>query len=350
MISKPFSRNLTSGLRPVRSYKFLPFFIVAVFVFGGCSHKTEVPLSVSEAQKKFEAKCLKDFNLHVRTREVGRTFWVYLPTKDPIFDYEVQTKNTAGAEPKNASPLALNYSDGKFANGVFSFEYDVIKNLKTKPGEDYGFNSSYTDSYIKNQNNIYTAISDVFFNSKPKAGEKQPQFFSIIITDIKKGIETRSIFYLQDFMRYWAQDIPYEELMKRFLADQKGSAAMIGDETGTHVQYRDIPMSEFLTKQILNRIRFKFQRSDFPPSPDYDKTIMGIVADTLRYYNFEDFTNVRLNNMRTGKKYIFDKQQLSDFGEDKPPEPKSRLIHIRFKDGQVQFNDEKETSQTNQSL
>ena len=220
--------------------------------------------------------------------------------------------------------------------------------------EDYGYSSSYTDTYIKDQNNIFTAVSDVFFNTQARKGEIEPQFFVITITDIKKGIETQGIFYLEDFKRYMTGDLPYEEYGKRFLADSKGGQSLIGDETGSHLKYRDIGMGEFLTKQIINRINFKFQRSDFPPPDDYDKSIVDIVADTLRYYDFKDYSTVQLVNLRprsaeinvhTGefqtKKFLFEKNQLTNFGEDASGTAKEgKLIHIRFENGKAQFNQE----------
>ena len=339
---KLFSRNSASSPLPILRYRIFAVFILVAFVLSSCSQKIEQKFTVNEAQKKFEDKCLKDFNLHVRTRQVGRTFWIYLPLKGPIFDYEVQ-KSSASGEPKNAPKYALNFVDGKFNNNIFSFEYDIIDKKKSKD-EDYGFSSSYTDNYVKNQNNLFTSIYEVFFNTKAKAGEVLPQFFVLVITDIKKGIETRGTFYLKDFMRYMSGDIPNDEYMKRFLSDRKGSPSMIGDETGSHIKYKDIPMEEFLTKQIVNRVHFKFQYSDFSPTDNYDNAIVSIAADTLRYYHFEDFTNVRLINLRLAKNFLFDKSQLVNFGEDKPKENKGKLVHIRFKDGKPEFNEEPPSS------
>ncbi len=339
MKSKVSSKNLASTALPSRRYNFLTFIVLSALVLVGCSgEKLEPKFTVTEAQKAFQAKCLKDFNMHVRTRQVGSTFWIYLPIKDPIFDYEVQKPKPPGSQP-SPNKFVVNFTDGKYKNGLFTFEYDIVEKKKTKD-EDYGFSSSYTDSYIKNQNNLFTAVYEIFFNTKPKGDEVLPQFFVIVITDIKKGIETRATFYLDDFVRFMSGAIPYDEYVKRFLSDRKGNPAMIGDETGSHLRYSSITMSEFLTRQIVNRISFKFQYSDFPPGESYDNTIIGIVADTLRYYKFNDYTNIRLNNIRLSKKYLFDKSQLVNFGEDKPKENQGRLIHIRFKDGKPEFEEQ----------
>ncbi len=266
---------------------------------------------------------------------VGQTFWIYMPTQEPIFDYEAQ-KETAGADTaKKPSPFMVQFAEGIFKENRFALEYDIIKRTKVKT-EDYGYNSSYTDSYIKAQNNLFTCISDVFFNNE--IADTPPQFFVMVVTDIKKGIETRATFYLEDFKRYMTGDLPYEEYMKRFIADTKGGQNFIGDETGSHIKYEEVAMTDFLTKQMVNRIRFKFERSDFNPPEDYDDAIVGIVADTARYYNFQKFDQLQLSNLRLNKKFIFDRGQLSTFGDDiglKPPLSNGRLIHIRFDNGKV---------------
>ncbi len=305
----------------------------------GCTPKIEPKISVAQAHKRFEEKCRTELDLHVITRIVGATFWVYLPTKDPIFDYESQKDNSAEAARK-PNKYAVQFIDGNFKDKRFSFEYDIVDRKKSK-GEDYGYSSSYTDSYIKLQNDLFRAISEVFFDAEAKKGEETPKFIVIVITDIKKGIETRATLYLEDFKRYMTQDLPYDEYMKRFLADTKGGQSLIGDETGEHIQYSDIELSDFLTKQIINRINFKFQRSDFPPEGDIDTAIAGIIADTARYYNFKDFSNVSLSNLRQDKKLIFETAQLKTLGDD--PENKinaeGKLIHIRFENGEAKISE-----------
>ncbi|MBI4309199.1 MAG: hypothetical protein HY591_02595 [Candidatus Omnitrophica bacterium] len=331
-------RASTSFKRLVLSFFFL-------LTMAGCGGEKPAPvlMSMTAAQKKFEQKCREDFDLHVITRMAGSTLWIYLPVKDPIFDYEAQKENSGEAH-KKPSKFTVQYLDGNFKDGNFFFEYDIVTRKKVK-AEDYGYSSSYTDNYVKAQNNLFTAISDVFFNAKPKAGEADVKFVVIVITDIKKGIETKATLSLEDFKRYMSGDLPYEEYMKRFLADTKGGQSMIGDETGSHLQYKDVALPEFLAKQIINRINFKFTRSDFEPPDDYDKTITGIIADTARYYHFEKFSTARLHNLRLQKEFVFERNQLAQFGDDtdfsSPKIPsQGKLIHIRFDNGEVQLNEE----------
>ena len=311
-------------------------------LFLGCTpHAKEIPLTVTQAQKKLEDKCREEFDLHIITRQTDNTFWIYLPLNEPIFDYESKKENSLGDERKTPK-FTLQYADVHFKEGQFILEYDVVT-LKRSQQEDYGFSSAYTDGYIKKQNNLFTAVSDVFFNARAADGEKLPEFFIMMITDIKKGIETRGTFYLEDFQRYMTGDLPYDEYMKRFLADTKGGQSMIGDETGTHLDYKPVVMPDFLSKQMINRIKFKFQRSDFAPAGDYDKTVAAIAADTVRYYDFKDFNGILLNNLRQDKKIHYNRADLAAFGEDAPAagkRPKGKLIHIRFDNGEAHFDDE----------
>jgi hypothetical protein len=140
------------------------------------------------------------------------------------------------------------------------------------------------------------------------------------------------------------EGIPYDEFSKRVLQESKGSTDYIGDEIGQHLEYNDIKMPDFLTKQMLNRIRYKFTQSDFPPQEKYEEAIIGIIADTTRYYHFKDFNEVHTDDVRTQKKMIFTPRQLDFFGEDKPKDTdqasNGKLIHIIFENGKTTFKEQ----------
>jgi hypothetical protein len=334
--------------------KFSSIFLSSLLVFSlgvnGCAKHEPPPRAVGESLEFFEKKCREDYELIVKTRLVGSTLWVYLPTKNPIFDYEAQ-KQQAGAEDAKKPKFIVDYVDTKFADKAFNLEFDIVDKKKSSD-ENYGFSSSYTDSYLKMQNNLFTALSEAFFGIKAKKNEVTPEFAVIVIADIKKGIEARITFYLRDFERFMVGDLPYDEYMKRFLPETKGSESFIGDETGTHLEYTEVKMPDFLARQITNRINFKFQHSDFPPDmKSFDNTLVGIVSDTLRYYEFKDYKELSLNNLRADKKYIFTPAQVATFTDDvsagdKAPDAagNGKLIHIIFEDGKAKIKGEEESS------
>jgi hypothetical protein len=185
---------------------------------------------------------------------------------------------------------------------------------------------------------LFTAITETLLDPKTPIS-----FVVIVITDIKKGIEIRYTFYLEDYRMASVEGIPYDEFSKRILQESKGNTDYIGDEIGQHLEYTDINLPEFLTKQIINRIRFKFTQSDFPPQETYEEPIIGIVADTTRYYHFKDFKELRTSDLRTKKKMIFTPAQLDSFGDDKPKaedKSKGKLIHIIFENGKTTFKEQ----------
>jgi hypothetical protein len=181
---------------------------------------------------------------------------------------------------------------------------------------------------------LFTAITETLLDPKTPIS-----FVVMAITDIKKGIEARYTFYLEDYRMASVEGIPYDEFSKRVLQESKGSTDYIGDEIGQHLEYNDISMPDFLTKQMINRIRFKFTQSDFPPQENYEEAIIGTIADTTRYYHFIDFKELRTDDLRTKKKMIFTPKQLDFFGEDKPkdtdPKSSGKLIHIIFENGKT---------------
>ena len=231
------------------------------------------------------------------------------------------------------------YINGSYKNSTFYFEYDVVPKIKSDL-QNEGIRNEGTDYFNKLYNNLFTAVTETLL--EPTA--TPVSFVVIAITDIKKGIEARYTFYLEDYRMASVGGLPYEEFSKRVLQESKGSTDYIGDEIGQHLEYNDISMPDFLTKQMISRIRFKFTQSDFPPQQNYEEAIIGIIADTNRYYSFKDFTQLHTDDIRTKKKMIFVPHQLDFFGDDKPKnevqKQNGKLIHIIFENGKTTIKDQ----------
>jgi hypothetical protein len=337
MRSKLFSKNSASNPPHARRWP-LPkailassLLLVLLTAAGGCTPKKNAAAPpVTELQKKFETKCRKDYNLHIFARLVGKTFWIYAPTDKPLFDFAAESP-TPPDPLKKPAKYDLLYINGSFKNNSFYFQYDVIQKNKADI-QNNGVTEKETDYFNKLYNNLSTAVTETLLDTPIS-------FVVIAITDIKKGLELRVTFYMEDYRRASIGGIPDEEFRNRILQEFKGSTNYIGDQTGDHLEYDDIRMPDFLTKQMVNRIRFKFTQSDFPPQESYEEAILGIIADTTRYYHFKDFKQLYTDDIRTNKKMIFTPKQLDFFGEDKPKKddqkPNGKLIHIIFEDGKT---------------
>jgi len=304
---------------------------------GGCTSKKIVLArpAVTDLQKKFELKCRKDYNLNIITRLVGKTFWIYAPTDKPLFDFAAETPSPPDPLKKPAK-YDLLYINGSYKDNIFYFEYDVIPKIKSDL-QNEGIKNEGTDYFNKLYNNLFTAVTETLLDPKTPVS-----FVVMSITDIKKGIEARYTFYLEDYRMASVEGIPYDEFSKRVLQESKGSTDFIGDEIGQHLEYNDILLPDFLTKQMVNRIRFKFTQSDFPPQENYEEAIIGIIADTNRYYHFKDFKELHTTDIRNKTTKIFTPKELDFFGEDKPKgaETKGKLIHIIFENGNTTFKEQ----------
>jgi hypothetical protein len=341
---KLFSKNSASSQPRARCWPRPKTLLTLGILFGlvaamaGCSSK-KIALprpELTDLQKKYETKCRKDYKLNVITRLVKRTFWIYAPTDKPLFDFAAEPPGVPNPT-KKLPKYDLLYINGTFKNNAFNFEYDIIPKIKSNTQSE-GVRNEGTDHFNKLYNNLFTAITETLLDPKTPIS-----FVVIVITDIKKGIEIRYTFYLEDYRMASVEGIPYDEFSKRILQESKGNTDYIGDEIGQHLEYTDINLPEFLTKQIINRIRFKFTQSDFPPQETYEEPIIGIVADTTRYYHFKDFKELRTSDLRTKKKMIFTPAQLDSFGDDKPKaedKSKGKLIHIIFENGKTTFKEQ----------
>ena len=139
-----------------------------------------------------------------------------------------------------------------------------------------------------------------------------PDFFNIVLADIGKGIEMRLLFYFPDLKKVMSpsQDIPQEEFILRYITDFSGDKEIIGDKAGRHLSFKETTWPEFLSRQVENRINFKYGRSSFPPGDEAQKEVLSAVSETLRVYDFQDFESVMLVDLVTEETKQIDKNNL----------------------------------------
>ncbi len=228
--------------------------------------------------------------------------------------------------------FSIEYIDGTFENDQFSFEYDIIPT--TREPKSYGYQTTYAEAYSTKQNNLLSCIKESFFDAKGEANQKLPVFVVIVIADIVKGIETRTTLNLLDFKKYMSGALPYDEYVKRYVSDTHGHPDIIKDWKGKHLKFTDISWSEFLSKQIVSRVQFKYMRSDFQPTHNHEKEILRMVAAATDAYSFEDFNKIKLSDLRSETESFFDKDQLVTFKEEiekiviDPTNFKANIIYI----------------------
>jgi len=329
-----------------------------ILFLNSCAPKPPQELTPTEAHKKLVDLCKNEYNLDVTTKAFENTLWIYLP-----MDHSFLSLTTSEKGPiKSSDPdkkQKINFLDGQFSDGAFQMRYDI--GLSETYTDDRGIGTRVSEEYTVKQRFLFSAITRAYAEVEKKPysdqyaekvpgdttfmGERKntthkklvhsyvktanvPDFFVIIIADIKLGIETRTYLYLQDLRRASIDQGFGEEYIKRVIVDQPmGHQIIIGDKKGSHLEAYDLSWPEFLSKQMTYRINFKYQRSAFPPSNDTRLELLTIAADTVAAYDFEDFASIQLHDLDNGTTFSTAREDLTSYRSESS---EGRLIHIRF--------------------
>lgn len=311
--------------------------LCAVVSLSGCS-KPPAPKpspSLAEANKNFLELCKKDYNLNPKLKFLGNTMYIYLPLEHNIISLKATgTPSIDDTAEKSRNILFLN---AEFQNNDFLITYHIepFKKYAISPG--YG--SPYDEQYRKKQQFLLQALTrtyneldqedapgDVYYHNvrkqetheetvRFKPVKNSPDFIVVTITDIKKGIEIVTTFYYTDYKYISLGRLPTDEYFKRIITEPLGNINAIGDFDGTHITYKDITWPEFIAKQIIHRIKFKYQQSGTPPTKTDEEEILSIVKSAIDAYNFQDFDNVILKNLADGETTTINKEELENHTE-----------------------------------
>ncbi|MBF0330452.1 MAG: hypothetical protein HQL17_00835 [Candidatus Omnitrophica bacterium] len=305
----------------------LVFILITALSLGGCDALKDKKYTASEAEKKLASFCLKEGNLNVITKQLGKTLWVYAPLQDAIFD--VKPSSDKKDTERKIMPYSLLSLQSEFSQKYFKFNFDVVTDVLS--GEPTTYGSSYNETYTKKRQLIYQALQESLFNAKGTDKEPIPQFIVILVADINRGVATKSIVYLRDLRQYMTEAVPPDEYYMREINEVIGQETMIHDTKGLYVPYAEISWTYFLTEQIKNRIKFKFTASDFPPDTDPVTEIATMAANTLRLYPFGEYAGVVLYDVRAKKETVLAKEELKKYAVKTAwEETQGRLTTIRF--------------------
>lgn len=302
----------------IQMQKCKNFLTLLVFTatLAGCAPTPFSSVTLNEAHQKFLKICQEEFHYPVITKNFPNTLWIYLPTEESFFDFQASPEGPQKSDQPTEGQV-LQFLDVNFENQNFQISYaaDTVKQYKDDPG----YASVYNEKLSEMQNRIQTAILRAFGEvpASAAAGEKVPDFFVVVIADIKREIEARSLFYFEDFKQGQADPpgISTDEYIKRFINEVNGHPGIVNDTGGGHQDYHDITWPEFLSRQLQHRIRFKYQMSDFKPGPETETELIKIVHEALSTYDFKDFAAVKLLNLATGKTTVLAPSELKIFGK-----------------------------------
>ncbi|MEI6631851.1 MAG: hypothetical protein WCL25_04485 [bacterium] len=287
--SKPSSRK---PARPV-----LSSLCGLLLLLAGCSSSTSPTYLTQDISAAIQNICKNEYNLDVKTKLVGQTLWIYLP---------VENMFTKSDKPEKYSErFAVDYAQGEFKESLFKMEYLVRPVPETMKQQGYKYDKAVSEKV----NNVWKVLRRVIF-STDHSKNNAPKFFYMITADTKNGFKIQELFYSLDLKKVSYGYISWSEYQHRSIQETQLSPFIIGDKQGLHLNYKDITMEEFLSRQISHRIKLKFQKTEVEKNADIDKEIYKIIAHTLKIYNFKDFTAVELNNLLTRDKAVLSKADV----------------------------------------
>jgi len=193
--------------------------------------------------------------------------------------------------------FAIKQNDLELRNGLVKVDYAI----KAIPEKEQTQEYKYSKAISEKMNGIWNLVRRVLF-SMNRSKDLEPKFICLIISDIKNGFEISEICYYQDLKKISYNFISPEEYQHRSVQDFNLHPQIIGDTEGTHIDYSDITLENFITKQIQYRIKLKFQKPEVEKNADIDKEIIKIIEHTIKTYGFKDFKTIELNNADTNRK------------------------------------------------
>ncbi len=311
-------------IKPPIIRQFFPFLLI---VFFGCAQPAaEDPLAISDPLNKLIRVCYEENNLDVTVTPFDHTVWIYLPLEENFLETKATSRGPLNSDQPSISP-SIKFLNGRFADGQFFLKADIAPS-KGYP-KDYGYTSQFSEQFKTAQRQILSAISRVYSPlSETPDKDDVPEFFVLVIADITNGLETKTLLNFEDLKRAHIDQSFHGEYAKRVISEQPlGNAKIIGDKKGNYIDYKDITWPEFLVKQMVFRVNFKYQRSSFPPSNDTRMELLTIAADTVTAYNFTDFTSVELEDLNAQTTFSTSQEDLTAYISE---QSQGRLIHIKF--------------------
>ena len=280
--------------------------ILFVLLICGCTSSTSPSYLKETLTQKIQDICKEEYQLNVTATIVGSTLWVYFPVEDLL-------EKTDKPE-KYVEKFSIEANNVQIKERMLTLDYSI----KPVPEKEKFENFRYNKKVAEQQNNIWKVIRRVLF-SMGGPEKNAPKFLCIVTADIKNGFEIKQIFFLLDIKKVSYGFFSSEEYRHRIAEEIDSPPEIIGDKTGAHLKYKDITLGEFVTLQIQQRIKLKFQKPEVAEKADIDKEILKVVRYTLNTYGFKDFSEVELNNIVTNNKVILNKAAVLDSPNEEKP-------------------------------
>lgn len=296
-----------------RKFWYVIFLAVFVCFCSNCT-KHKGPPTNEELANKIRDTLKSDTNLDVVTRVEGKTLYIYLPTKEKI--YEV--KRDPFPSPDVFLGPTLVFAGVKHEKSEFTIEYtyETFKSETRQRQYMKGFDKAPTEYASR-----LVRVSLYDLTQALSSSDDRFTFFVLIIADIKEGIEISYMLHERDLKKWLTLGQGFE-LHKSIITNANGSKSIINDTLGKHIDYKDINMADFLCDRIylaLVRDLDEELKKQHPEIPWSNKDFTEISAAILKKFNeithsydFLAFRNVIIKDVYTHKEKVTSFSELLD--------------------------------------
>ena len=277
--SKRSSRNLAKAA--------LNNICVACVCLGlcGCFFSAGAPTYTTQnIAKSLKDLAREEYKIDITARLAGSTLWVYMPVEDLFI------KNPKPE--KYPEKFKILKNSGAVEGSRFTGEFHIQPVPMQDKSQDYKIDKKASEKIGV----LWKILRRVLFSIEPSQRE-DVKFVYMVIGDVKNGFEVKEIFYVRDLKKVSYGLMSIWEFQHRVIQDSSVSPLVIGDKIGRHLEYSDLTMAEFVSRQIEYRVSLKFQKPEVEQNVDIDREISRIITETLRMYEFTDIEEAAFRNL-----------------------------------------------------
>lgn len=266
-------------------------------LIAGCTSSTTPTYRKEDLTTSIQNICKNEYKIDVKAFLIGETCWIYFPVEDLV--------EKAKKPEKYPERFIIEDTKNEFQDGIIKLEYKIKSIPEVEKTQEIAYNKKVGEQV----NNVWAVLRRVILSMDyEKSGG--PKVFCLVIADIKNGFEIKNTFYYLDLKKASYGFISWEEYQHRTVQDMAIEDNIINDKEGEHLKIKEITLEDFIVSQIGHRIRLKFQKPEVRNNVDIDKEIKKVVVNTLKIYDFRDFSAVELNNRVTNNKIILNEAAI----------------------------------------
>jgi len=263
----------------------------------GCTFSTEHTYLAEDIPYAIKDICKEEYDVDIQTRLAGNTLWVFMPLED-LF--------TEAKNPKN-SIERFQVKENQVSFNDWIIESTFL--IEPVPEKEKRQQIEYSEDASEKMNAVWKVLRRVAFSTEAFTDEG-PTFFCMVSADIKNGFLIKDLFYYEDLKKLSHTFISPTEFQHRNVQEIEASPEIIADISGSSINYQTTDFNNFISLQIKQRIRLKFEKPEVEATADIDSEIIKVIAYTLKTYKVKDFSYVELNNLRTQNRIILNRSAV----------------------------------------